>query len=145
MSLVFQEWHQQGSLTLIPLSRLLYLEAMVLERKITLKSTCQMYLGAIGCLQQNFAIRSSAEISKTTFQELYSLLNSFYFTRNWNLLLYQQLSKISSTSHSFSPLMTIGSGRGLGFLLEIRLSRAADNFTILNMEQSFFIVCDNLR
>ena len=145
MSLVFQGQCWQGPLILTSLSRLLYLKAMVLERKIMSKSACQIYLETAECLQQNSTIRSSAEMSETAFQELCSLLNPFYFTRNQNLLLYQQLSKISSTSYSSSLLITIGSGRGLGLLLEIGSSEVADSFTTLNMGQSFFIMCSSLR
>ena len=145
MSLVSQRQCWQSPLILTPLSRLLRLKAIVLERKITLKSTCWIYLGAIGYLQQNSAMRSGAEILETPSQKLYSLLNSFYFTRNQNLLLCQWLSKMSSTSHSSSLLIMTGNGRGLGFLLEIRLSGVANSFTILNMEQSFFIMCSSLR
>ena len=145
MSLVFQEQYWQSFLIFISLSRLLYLEAMVLERKIMLKFTCWIYLGAMGYLQQNSTMRSSTEMSKAAFQELYSLLNPFYFTRNWNLLLCQQLSKISSTSHSSSLSMTTGNGRGLGFLPRIGSSGVADSFTTLNTGQSFFIACGSLR
>ena len=144
MSLVFQEQCQQGSFILTPFSRLLCLEAMVPERKIVSKFTCQMCLEAVGCLQQNSTTRSSAEILETTSQELCSLPNPFYFTRNQNLLLFQWLSKISSTSYSFSLLIITG-GRDLDLLPEIGSSGAVDSFTILNMEQSFFITCSNLR
>jgi len=43
------------------------------------------------------------------------------------------LSKISFTSYFSSLLMTTDSSGGLGFLLGIGSSRAADSFTILNI------------
>ena len=145
MSLVFQGQCWQGPLTFTSFLRLLYLKVIVLERKIMLKSACQICLGAAGCLQQNSTTRSSAKTLETAFQELCSLPNPFYFTRNQNLLLCQQLSKISSTSYSFSLSMTTDGSRGLGLLLGIGLSGVADSFTTLNMGWSFFIVCGSLR
>jgi len=65
-----------------PSPRLLCLEAMVLDLKRASKSIWQMCLGAAGCFQYYSATRSSTLISKTTSQELYSLLKSFYLIRN---------------------------------------------------------------
>ena len=55
-------------------------------------------------------MRSGTLTLEAASQELCSLLKPFHLTRNWNLLQCQQLSNISFTSYSSSPLMTMGGG-----------------------------------
>ena len=139
------ELYVKGSLIFTPPPRLLYLEAMVPDLKRALKSVQQMCLGAAGCFQQYSTTRSGTLTLEVTSQELYSLLKSFHLIRNWNLLWCQQLSNISSTSHSGSPLTTIGGGGACSFLPGIGSSRVADNFTTLNTRCNCLILWGNLR
>ena len=135
----------KGPLTFTPPSRLLCLEVMVPDLKMVSKSIQQMCLGMAGCFWQYSMTRSGALTSEATFQELCSLLKPFYLTRNQNLLRCQQLSNISSTSHSVSLSTMMGYGRACDFLPGIRSSEAADNFTTLNTGCNFLILQGNLR
>ena len=90
-------------------------------------------------LRWNSAVSSGAETLEVDSQELCSWLYPFHLMRYWNLLWYQWLLSISSTSHSASPSMTMGSGWSSIFQPVIRSSRARVSFTTLNTRWSCFI------
>ena len=110
-----------------------------------LNSMYWMCLRAPGCLQQNFAVSSGAETLETDFQELCSQLYLFHLIRYWNLLWYQRLSSIFSTSYSASPLMTMSSRWSSVFRPMIRSSGAGVSFTMLNTGQNCFIWCSSFK
>ena len=97
-------------------------------------SAGQMCLGAPGYLQWNSTVSSGAETSEADFQKLCSWPYPFHLIKYWNLLQCQQLSSISSTSHSASLSMTMGGGWSSVMHPVIGSSGAGVSFTILNTE-----------
>jgi len=77
-------------------------------------------------------VSSSTETSEVDSQELCSWPYSFYLMRYWNLLQCQQLSSISSTSHSASLSMTIDCRWSSVLCPVIRSSGVRVSFTMLN-------------
>ena len=140
-----QGWKWRYPLTFTPPSRLLHLGAMDSGWKILSNSTYWMCLGALGCLRWNFVVSSGAETSEADSQELCSRPYPFHLMRYWNLLRCQQLSSISSTSHSASLSMIMGSGWSSVFCPVIRSSGARVSFTMLNTGWSCFIWCGSFR
>ena len=127
-----QGWKWRCPLTFTPSSRLLRLRAIDSEWKMLLNSVCRTCLGAPGCLRWNSAVSSGAETSEVDSQELCSRPYPFHLIRYWNLLRCQQLSSISSTSHSASPSTTMGGGWSSILHPVIRSSGARVSFTTLN-------------
>ena len=140
-----QGWKWRCPLTFTPPSRLLCLGAMDSEWKMLSNSIRWTCLGAPECLQWNSAVSSGAETLEADSQELCSWPYPFYLMRYWNLLWCQWLSSISSTSHSASPLTTMGGGWFSVLRLVIRSFRAGVSFTTLNTGWSCFIQCGSLK
>ena len=96
-------------------------------------------------LRWNSTVSSGAETLEVDSQELCLRLYPFHLMRYWNLLQYQWLSSISSTSHSASPSIITGSGWSSIFQPVIRSFRARVSFTTLNTGWSCFIQSGSLK
>ena len=81
---------------------------------MSLKSTNQIHQGALECFPWKFTTRSGAWMSSQDSQELCSIPNPSHLMRYCSFWSTTLLSRISSTTHSSSPSMILGSGGGQG-------------------------------